>query len=501
MGKRDGVLLTGATGFLGGYLLRELAATGQLVVVLARDAGTTSAEERVRGLISTWNSKHSPQIVVLAGDVRTPHLGLSPAKRHWVARNCTRIVHSAASVAFQSSSNGDPWTTNVEGTARVLDLCHSLGISEMHHLSTAFVCGNRSGRILEADLERGQRFHNDYERSKYEAERRVRSARTLRATIYRPSVIVGDSHTGATSSYHGFYRFLEAADRLATPLEGNGRRTLPLRLPLDGVEQHHLVCVDWVARAVARIMDWPALQGRTYHIVSRQPVRMRCIKEVAENVLRIDGVAFQGRGPQPQPSSLEELFLSGLSDYEPYLHGDLSFDCRNTAAALPDLPAPKMDRACLTRLIRFAKDNNWGRGKRRRPRAASLRCAHYIEEFFPPAVRRSTLASLPLDVMVRLEIVDAGCWHCHWIGGELTQVRHDVSTPADVVYRLNSSTFENVVHGRVSPHDAFLDQAIEIDGDIEKGLKLAVLFGRFVREFPYPEAAHLEASRAVAVAS
>src|SRR6516162_4361972 len=248
MGKRDGVLLTGATGFLGGYLLRELAATGQLVVVLARDAGTTSAEERVRGLISTWNSKHSPQIVVLAGDVRTPHLGLSPAERHWVARNCTRVVHSAASVAFQSSSNGDPWTTNVEGTARVLDLCRSLGISEMHHLSTAFVCGDSCGRILEAELERGQGFHNDYERSKYEAELSVRSARGLRATIYRPSVIVGDGQTGATGSHHGFYRFLEAADRLATRIEGESRRSLPLRLPLDGEEQHHLVCVDWVAR-------------------------------------------------------------------------------------------------------------------------------------------------------------------------------------------------------------------------------------------------------------
>src|SRR5262249_11642230 len=146
--------------------------------------------------------------------------------RNWIARHCTRVVHAAADVSLRRSPGGDPWTTNVDGTQRLLDLCAALGVGELHHVSTAFVCGERAGPIREDELDRGQAFHNDYERSKFEAERRVRASQGLRATVYRPSVIVGDSVTGYTSSYHGFFRFLELGDRLAVPRPG--RRTLPL---------------------------------------------------------------------------------------------------------------------------------------------------------------------------------------------------------------------------------------------------------------------------------
>jgi thioester reductase-like protein len=486
------VLLTGATGFVGRYLLRGLLVSGRRVAVLARDERGATAEERVRALSPLWEgARHDRPAcpVVLAGDLRAPRLGLSAAGRHWAARHVCCVVHAAADVSFRPSPGGDPWATNVEGTERLLDLCAALGVPEFHHVSTAFVCGDRAGPVGEVELCRGQRFHNDYERSKFEAEARVRAARGVRATVYRPSVVVGDSRTGYTSSYHGFYRFLELGDRVAAPQPAlrSARRFLPLRLPLTGDEPRNLVPVDWVARAVAEVVNDPRRHGRTYHLTARAPVPMREIEAVAAEVLGIDGVRWAGPGPLSEPTALEAAFLHQVRDYWPYLRGDPVFDCRNTRAALPDLPPPAVDRALLARLIRFAVADRWGRRGRPRAGGAGVDCARYVEQFFPEAARRATLARIPLDLTVGVAVTGpgGGRWSCRWAGGSLLDVRRGQDAGADVTYRLDAATFEAIVRGRLSPHDAFLARQVEIGGDVEKGLKLAVLFAQFVRECPF----------------
>jgi nucleoside-diphosphate-sugar epimerase len=510
MSDRGYVLLTGATGFLGRYLLRELLASGRRVAVLVRDAGSLSAEERVRALMSQQHDRPANP-VVLAGDVCVPGLGLSIAGRIWLARHCARVVHAAADVSLRRTLLSDPWQTNAEGTQRVLDLCANLGIGELHQVSTAFVCGDRAGPVREDELDQGQAFHNDYERSKFEAERRVRAARNVRATVYRPSVIVGDSRTGCTSSYHGFYRFLELGSRLATPPAPAsssvpaagvpGRRVLPLRLPFTGDEPRNLVPVDWVARAIVSLVDQPHWHGRTYHLTARTPVLVRDVKEVAEEVLGIDGVRWAEPGAAEAPTRLEEVFREQLGEYWPYLSGDPAFDCRNTLAALPRLPVPHVDRALLSRLILFAVADRWGRPDREPSRGgAGADCSRYVEQFFPESARRSSLARVPLDVTVGLEVAGrgGGCWTCRWVGGEPI-VRRGLAPGADVVYRTDLATFDAVVRGRQTPQEAFFARRIEIEGDIEKGLKLAALFGQLVKECPYAPDLHAEHHHAIAV--
>lgn len=484
------ILLTGATGLLGRYLLRNLLLQGQGVAVLARDSRQARAQERIAELVARWSDAldlRLPAPIVLAGDLTAPRLGLGDVDRVWLS-SCEMVVHCAARLEFRTTFDEEPWRTNVEGTARLLRLCDELGIEEFHHVSTAFVCGQRTGLVREVDLEAGQTFHNVYEESKCEAEMLVHRAYRARTTIYRPSVIVGDSATGYTSTYHGFYRFLELADRLSRSA-GAGRRVLPLRLPFTGDERRNLVPVDWVAEVIALVVANQALQGRTYHLTARQPVTVNQIKEVAERVLGASGASCAGPDGVEEMTDLEMQFRDQLRDYWPYREGDPTFDTTNTRTYLPHLPPPTLTSEVLARLVRFAVEDNWGRNRRSsRPLPLEVDCADYIEDFFPAAFSRSSLAGLSLDVVVALDVrgPGGGQWTCRWVAGEPVRVERGRACPADVVYRLDAGAFADIVTSRVSFQDAFLGRRIEIEGQVEKGLKLAVLFDRFVRESPLP---------------
>ena len=485
MAGRGVILLTGATGFLGRFLLRDLLRSNHRVAVLVRGGHTGSADERVRRALDAarqLSGSRLPTPTILAGDLREPGLGLSPADRGWLARHGRATVHAAASLAFHQTPEGEPQATNTDGTRRLLELTAAVGIREFHHVSTAFVCGDRRGAILEAEPGRGQHFHNDYERSKHEAERLVRNTPGIRATIYRPAVIVGDSRTGYTSSYHGLYRFLELADRLAGPGHPTVR-PLPLRLPFRGDEPRNLVPVDWVAGAIARLVGRPEWHGQTFHLTAPRPSSVRDITDVAVSELGLDGVSLCGE--VPDLTDLERAFLDGLRAYDPYRQGDPAFDCRNTLAALPDFPASVVDREQLRRLVRFAVRDGWGRQSRAALRG-TIDCGRYIERFFPDALARSELARVPVQVTLAIQVrgPGGGRWVCRLGGGRVLAVRRG-HAPADVEYRMDAATFAKVVSGRETPHTAFFDRRIEIAGSTEMGLKLAVLFGRFVREFPY----------------
>jgi thioester reductase-like protein len=501
---RRGVLLTGATGLLGRFLLRDLLQADYRVAVLVRGAGDAQAAERIGAIVDFWSAelgRRLPQPIVVGGDIRQERLGLSAADRRWLAVSCDAVVHAAASLSFRRMADHEPFATNVAGTLRLLDLCRRLRVGEFHYVSSAFVCGEADGLVCENTLERGQRFHNPYEESKYEAEKLVQRAAELRSTIYRPSVIIGDSRTGYTSNYHGIYRFIEFAARLAvhaatTDPTSRSRRRLDLRLPFTGDEPRNLVPVDWVSQAIVQLLSRPECHGRAYHLVAAQPTPARLIKEVAVDLLNLEGVRFAGQEAIADPSSLERLFFDHLDEYEPYHRGDPEFDARNLRAALPDLPAPTVDRALLTRLIQFAIADRWGRVRRGRPgleaSTSGFDCREYVEENFPNAAGQSSLArTIALEVVVGLDVSGptGGEWTLSWSKGELASVCRGHTQEPDVCYRFTAATFEQIVRGKLSPTDAFFAKQIEVNGDVEKALKLAVLFQHFLLETgPAPNA-------------
>ena len=267
------ILLTGATGLVGRYLLRDLLLRKERVAVIARPSARLSARQRVEAIMQHWERELGsslPRPLVIEGDICCADLGMSEEDSRWVSSNCRQVVHNAAILQFDATSRKDePFRTNLGGTERVLEVTQRLGIPDFHYVSTAYVCGKATDTVFEDQLDVGQELRNDYEQSKFESEKLVRAATGFRnVTIFRPAVIIGDSETGYTSTYHGLFLYLRLISMLV-PLQkpnAEGKRITPIQLPMSGNEPRNLVPVDWVASVIAHVICTPAAHGRTFHL-------------------------------------------------------------------------------------------------------------------------------------------------------------------------------------------------------------------------------------------
>ncbi len=262
--------LTGYPGFIGKRLVRRLleALRGKpdRLVLLVQPKNARAAREDLAAL-------GAERAEVVEGDVEHMHLGLSGVEFKTLARDLTDVWHLAAR-SHLGAGRSEMRRVNVEGTQNVLDLCLTARrLRRLNHFSTAFVSGDRVGVILEDELAMGQRFHNTYEESKFQGELLVRRAQAeIPATIYRPSIVVGDSRTGEIDRFEGPYAL--AILLVASPL------AVPLPLPGDAVAPLNVVPVDFAVDAALSISENPAGAGRTIHVVDPSPLSARRVYEM-----------------------------------------------------------------------------------------------------------------------------------------------------------------------------------------------------------------------------
>jgi thioester reductase-like protein len=262
------LLFTGFPGFLGSALLpRVLArAPGAGAVCLVQPRYADLARERVAAL-----AREAPvtagRVRLLEGDVTLPDLGVDAASRAWLAAELREVFHLAA-VYDLAVPRDVGMRVNVEGTRHVLALAAAApSLERFHHVSTCYVSGRHPGVFREDDLQvAGQRFNNAYEETKHLSEVEVRRAAAggMPVTVYRPSVVVGDSVTGATQKYDGPYfviQWLLRQGRTALmPVVGNPRASV-----------FNVVPRDFVVDAIAHLSALPATAGRTFALADPDP--------------------------------------------------------------------------------------------------------------------------------------------------------------------------------------------------------------------------------------
>jgi len=376
-------LLTGATGLVGRYLLKDLLGDDLKLAVIVRPSRKMSSEERIESIMQMWEKqleKTLPRPIVLNGDITQPLLGLSEADQYWAAQNCDRFLHSAAILQFHGTDrNAEPWRSNLNGTLHALELCRETSIHDFHYISTAYVCGKRPGPILESELDVGQEFRNEYEHSKMLAEKAVRDADFLEhLTVYRPAVVAGDSVSGYTNTYHGIYMYLKLMSVLVKTVEpdDNGVRHTPVRLPMNGDEPRNIIPVDWVSAVIARLFQMPEAIGKTFHLAPSHCLTARDVIDAGYAYFNSAGVRFANDPTQTDSSKsgleqwLTQEFTANSQIYESYAQTDPEYDTTNTDALIKDLPCPVIDQAMLHRFLRYGEEDRWGKRPERKPQVA-----------------------------------------------------------------------------------------------------------------------------------
>ena len=358
--KHGPVLITGATGIMGSWVLGEALRRGYAPIVLMRDASEDSARERLQAVLRLMGlEERVGEVRILRGDARQPDMGLRPSEVAEMRANLGGMIHCAACTSFSPREDAELWATNVGGVANVLHFLAGSGVP-LYHVSTAFVAGKRRGRALESELDLNQDFNNTYERSKCEAERMVQDAMakgSVRAAIFRPAIIVGATGSGAISQFMNFYGFLRFVDAASAGRLGTGR----LRVRGNPLATKNLVPVDWVSRALWTIVEAEGASGRTYHLTNPKPSTQQRLLEWAnqwmsgsrvsmEYVSRLDG----------DVSPLEQAANATFRLYRSYLQYEPAFDRANTDRALGGcVEFPSLGQDFYKNLLEFARTERW----------------------------------------------------------------------------------------------------------------------------------------------
>jgi thioester reductase-like protein len=453
------------------------------MAVLVRPSKSESARQRVETLLRQWElalpvtRNHTgalPRPVVLEGDLSEIDLGLDNRTLDWIERHCVSVFHNAASLVFRGDDpDGEPYLSNVEGTRRILELCRCTGIRQFHHVSTAYVCGLRDGRVLETEVNVGQTPGNVYEKTKLQAEMLVREAARANGgwldppTIYRPSIIVGDSQTGYTTTYHGFYAPLKLAHTMASQVARGATAgdLLVAALGIKGEDRKNFVPVDWVSAVMCHIHGRPEFHGTTYHVTSPQPPLVLEMASVMQEVV-------EELSPMGDPDSSWNLdgewfaktFRDQLGIYGSYWRDDPQFDMTNTLRAAPHLPCPTLDREMMTLLARFAIGTNFGRVRRPKHKPAfdvyshMRRLLHGLGEMPNGDARVAHLG-------MQVDGPGGGQWELLVRDGRLVAAEEGVSPWSSAVFHVSSTTFHSLVQGEFSVSQAVQAGRVRIEGN------------------------------------
>lgn len=351
------IFLTGATGFLGAFLLRELLERTEATVYChCRAVNLADAWERLRRNATTyypWPEDQTSRITPVIGDLGKPGLGMDPAIWQHLGSEIDLVIHNGAVTNFI-----DPYAklkaANVLGTREVLRFCCEGKTKPLHHVSTLYVFAPSDGAnspilLEETDPDHPEELHVGYRQSKWVAERLVKIGqdRGLPVTVYRLGRLSGCSMTGACHTQDFLWRMIRAGVEAGCVMDK--------RIAMD------MAPVDHVARCLIHLIFNPQTQGKTHHLYNAHAPDLRTVG----NWIRAFGLPLE---EMPYPDWRKAIMEQARKDPQSASAGliaflpqtivqwdDLVFDQANTLAGLAEsaLSIPQIDEAIFRRYLRY----------------------------------------------------------------------------------------------------------------------------------------------------
>ncbi len=332
--------VTGATGFIGRFLVSNLLKRKGQIHVLVRKGSIKKLNQI--GEQMGWDMK---RIVPVTGDLSKAKLGLTVAQINALKGKIQHFFHLAAIYDLTADAESQK-TANIGGTKHALDLAAALKVGCFHHASSIAAAGLYPGVFREDMFDEAEGLKDPYFRTKHDSEGLVRKQTAVPYRIYRPSMVVGHSQTGEIDKIDGPYYMFTLIKKI--------RETLPQWMPTLGIEggRMNVVPVDFVADAMDHIAHKKGLDSHCFHLVDPEPMRfgemMNTFARAAhapEMTMRLDARMFGfipaplrvAMSSLPPVKRLTSMMLRDLQipksalDYIAY---PTRFDCRETERAL-----------------------------------------------------------------------------------------------------------------------------------------------------------------------
>jgi len=273
--------VTGATGFIGRFLMAELLKREGTIYVLCRASSLDKLDE-LRHRLGTDERR----VVGVIGDLSKERLGVEADEIERLNGTIDHFFHLAA--IYDLTADGDSQRlANVEGTRHAVQLAEAVHAGHFHQVSSIAAAGLYRGTWTEdmfdeaVDIE-----HNPYYLTKHESEAVVRDECSVPWRVYRPGIVVGHSESGEIDKIDGPYYFFRAIQRL--------RGAVPSWLRGVGVEggEINIVPVDYVAKAMDELAHQPGLDGRAFHLTDPEPLTVAGLIKVLTKAAHAPGPAM-----------------------------------------------------------------------------------------------------------------------------------------------------------------------------------------------------------------
>ena len=253
--------VTGATGFIGRFLIAELLKREGTIYVLCRASSLDKLDD-LRSRLGTDDSR----VVAVVGDLSKERLGVEHDDLERLDGAIEHFFHLAAIYDLTADADSQR-VANVEGTRHAVHLAEAVHARHFHLASSIAAAGLYQGVFTEDMFDEATDIDNNpYYQTKHESEAVVRNECSVPWRVYRPAIVVGHSQTGEIDKIDGPYYFFRTIQRL--------RGLAPSWLRGIGIEGGpiNLVPVDFVAKAMDYLAHQPGLDGQAFHLTDPEPL-------------------------------------------------------------------------------------------------------------------------------------------------------------------------------------------------------------------------------------